>query len=520
MTNANSGSRSLARSLVVNTLLGFVTRFVYVTGWLVLAPVMVARLGAERFGFWAILGVVSGFFMTFDLGLGQALTKFVAEFTASGDHKGRRGVYTAGMLLYCMIGLLWAALLVAFHGLVLDFFHVPDAGRSEMSQALFAAALTALLLCPYTVIGSVLTGLQRLDLWNAIGTGVTLLQLAAVAALLALGHGLVAIAWAQTGSVAVGLAWAWLALRRADSALELDPSAMHPSLWGRLTRYSGALQVINLGVLCQFQLPKVLLGRMDSLTSVAHYELGLRVGFTAWSIALLLAPPLVPALSHLDSIGDRDRLMRLYRRASRYLVGAGMLVGGALVVLAQPLFAVWLGVGQGEAALVCAALGGLMMVNMLTTPGCLVVRGTGNPWMEARYQLVAIALHVVLGPLLIARMQLPGALLAMGISVSVGTLVFLVEFHRAWRVSLRQWLGESALPALTAVLLAGAVAWPIWNWAGGSLDGRASGLRATLAGAAAFAAIALPGLLIGGAFTREELLQMLALVRPGSRRPQ
>lgn len=505
--------RRLARSIVLSTLLGALTRFIYVAGWLVIAPYMLHRLGAERFGFWAILGVVSGLFLTFDFGVGAALTKFVAEFAAVGDLRARRGVFTLGLLLYVGVGVLWALALIGFRGVVLDFFHVPAASRAEMSAALVAAACTAVLLCAYTVLGSVLTGLQRLDLFNGIGSAVTLAQLVGVALLLASGRGLVAIAWLQAGTTAAGTLAAAVALRGLDPGLALDPGSASWPLWNRLTHYGGALQVINLGVLCQFQLPKILLGRLESLRDVAHYELGLRVAFTAWSVALLLAPPLIPALAHLDSIGDRERLMRLYRRASRYLVGAGFVIGGGLLALARPVFALWMGAGQAAAASVCAALGALMMVNMLTTPGCLVVRSTGRPWMEARYQIVAMVLHFSLALWLIPRLHLAGALAAMWISVAVGTAVFLTEFHRAWGESFGGWLRVAVWRTLAVVVAAGAVAWPVGRALGGAFAGRSDGLRATLGSAALYAVIVAVGLLASGALQLSELREIVALAR-------
>src|SRR5687767_15997822 len=52
-----------------------------------LIPVLLDRLGAERFGLLVLAWALVGYFGVFDLGLGRALTKIVAD--RIGDHTSR-----------------------------------------------------------------------------------------------------------------------------------------------------------------------------------------------------------------------------------------------------------------------------------------------------------------------------------------------------------------------------------------------------------------------------------------------
>ncbi|MCZ7592513.1 MAG: oligosaccharide flippase family protein [Kiritimatiellae bacterium] len=42
-------------------------------------PLLIKGLGTERFGLLSLVWMLVGYFGVFDLGLGQALTKFIAE---------------------------------------------------------------------------------------------------------------------------------------------------------------------------------------------------------------------------------------------------------------------------------------------------------------------------------------------------------------------------------------------------------------------------------------------------------
>ena len=53
--------------------------------WIVLTPIVLHHLGAERFGVWSLLFLLSGYLTTFDLGLGSSVIKFTAHHTAAGE---------------------------------------------------------------------------------------------------------------------------------------------------------------------------------------------------------------------------------------------------------------------------------------------------------------------------------------------------------------------------------------------------------------------------------------------------
>jgi O-antigen/teichoic acid export membrane protein len=476
------------RVLVRNTVLNFLGRAVYIGGWLLVAPFMLERLGAVRFGFWSLLSVIAGLFSTFDLGLGQSLTKFVAEFHASGDRRSQRAIFTMGLALYGGLALLWIAAIALGREVLLEFFHISVVDRPEMRWALVAAAISFGVTSVFTLFGSVLAGLHRLDRWNQITIGVTLLQLAGTWLLLHFGGGLRELVLNAGVTTLIGTAIAWMIIRRVEPAIGLDPRACSRALGGRLTHYGAALQVVNIGILVQFQVPKVFLGRMISLAAVSSYELGARVAFAAWSLPTLFAPPLFPAISHLDAAGERPRLLRLYRRAARYVVTLAFILSAALMALSGPLFAAWLGPGHAQAASAAFALAVLLGINILTTPGSIVVRATGQPWMEARYHIVAMALHVILAIVLIPRFGFQGALMALVLSGALGTFYFLRAFHRFLGEPLLGFAREVLAWPLLAAAAGGGLAW----WASGAIGAdastwtRARALVAVLRGGLAF----------------------------------
>ncbi len=75
------GARVLAR----NTLLNLIGRVVPLLVGVVAMPYVIRHLGPDRFGLLSLAWMVVGYFAIFNLGIGPATTKFVAEFLGRGE---------------------------------------------------------------------------------------------------------------------------------------------------------------------------------------------------------------------------------------------------------------------------------------------------------------------------------------------------------------------------------------------------------------------------------------------------
>ena len=487
----------LGGQIARNSIFSVAGRAVYVVGWAAVAPYMLQRLGTERFGLWSLLNVVSSLYLTFDLGLSSALTKFVAEFRASGDHVKLRGVYTATAITYAASSLIILAAVVLFRGPILDLFRIGPSLRAEATTAIVVAVAMYSLLNFYTMYSAILSGLHRLDLWNNVSVVVTILQLAGVWFVRSRGGGLSGL-FVNSGVVlALGILLCRRSVRQLAPEIRFGAAMFDPALFRRLATYGLALQVISLGVLFALQLEKVLFGSMVSLGAVTSYEFGFRVVTALWSIPSLLLPPLLPAVSHLDSTGDRARIVRLYRRASRYVFSVALPIASGILAMGPILFVAWLGPGHGDAALAAQALATMLGLNMLTGVGTAVARGIGRPWMEVRYQVIGMVAHLALALFWIPRYGYRGGLLAMVVGTTLGSLYFVWVFHRFLRESIGPFLLETFVRPLVAAGVAGLVtAWVIG--VAGSIDAlsRGEALGRLVLGVAVFVPVATAVLLV------------------------
>ena len=127
-------------------------------------PLLIDGLGLERFGILALAWMVVGYFGLFDLGLGRALTKLVAERLGAGQNAEIPPLVWTALLLMLLLG----AIGTVVDGLLCPWLigqvlKIPEALQTETLYAFYALALSIPVLVS-TAGAGILEAQQRLGL--------------------------------------------------------------------------------------------------------------------------------------------------------------------------------------------------------------------------------------------------------------------------------------------------------------------------------------------------------------------
>src|SRR4051812_49446222 len=104
-----TSGRVLARNAVWNLL----SQVAPMAAAVFTVPVLIAGLGTDRFGVLTLAWMVLGYFSLFDLGLGRALTKMVAEKLGLGLDRDLPSLVGTALGLMMALGLAGTALVAA-----------------------------------------------------------------------------------------------------------------------------------------------------------------------------------------------------------------------------------------------------------------------------------------------------------------------------------------------------------------------------------------------------------------------
>jgi O-antigen/teichoic acid export membrane protein len=424
-------------------------RVVAMLAWLVLTPPLVHALGPEGFGVWSLFYALSGWLGAMDLGFSQVALRFGAA-ARSRDSGTESGEYaTLAVVGYLVLGAVWLGLVLLWKDPALDLLRITGGARVLTAQAFVAGAFVFTASGIANTTSAALQAWDRFDLANGVTLTASLAQVAFLAWALVSHAGLTACLTAVSGGWAVAVVAGVLLLARGAPAFRWgSPAAARRRLAAALS-YGLPLQAANAMGVAHQQVGKLLIIRMVSLAGVVPYELGLRVTAACFTFAQLALVAVVPEASVLHARDQFAQLEALHRRAGRFVTAAAAVLTASLVAAAPALFTAWLGHADDAAAL---ALRGLAVAAYAAVVGGVsgaIARGAGRTRLELEWSAVALVLHAALGALLIPRMGLAGALVAIAIANVVAGVWFALRLAHAlgWRAGRIVW-EPYAVPAL------------------------------------------------------------------------
>jgi O-antigen/teichoic acid export membrane protein len=461
---------NLGRTLIRNSLSGGVAYAVDLLVTLLLAPYLLATLGAELFGVWILLVVVTNYFSLFDLGVSAGFIKHLTEAETLKRVNRRNQIVATGWVFYAAFSLLIIGVGVTAGGWLLRFLKVDPV----FTPVYWGVLLVFGIRNSCVVYRSMLFARQRIDVLNAIAVSGALLRAAGTVAVLALGYGLVGLV---TVSIGMALFHATLEVVMAYCAcdgLRLRPFAASLSTFRTLSRYGIRVQTSRLADLIYLHVDKLLLSHFVGLGAVTFYELGGKVAGLTRTFPTVLLQGLLPAATELEAQHNRARLLRLYVKSSKYLAALAFPLAAFSILEAKSIMRVWLGPGDhGGAALALQVLTVAYLFHLLMEVALAVARGIGVVQYEMRALLVTAMLNLSLSLLLIMQYGLPGALIGTMASMIIGYALFMRLFHRHVAFSFGDLVKEVYLVPFAGVAVASAAvtaAGYSFGWLEPSLD--------------------------------------------------
>lgn len=465
---------------------------------LVLVAYIVARVGPYGYGLWAVVGAFTGYAALFDLGVGSAYAKYIAEHAARGEPRNISSIVSTGFFFYALFGGLFVAVLWPVVGAVLDAIPAGapsatgDFGSAETRAELGYLVRGGLVLfavsnciAPFTALQ---TGLQRMGVTNAISVGASLVKVAATVAFLELDYGVRGLLYANAAVLAAfGIASAAAAFS-VFPALRISPALVDHATFGRLFRFGWRAQVSRLANLVTFETDVLVIAIvLRDFELAGLYKLGVELANKFRQVPAILLSALVPAASDFDARDDRDRIRKLYLLSSKYVALVAVPLTALLLGAAALMMKSWQGtsVDFEVPATVLRVLAVGYLANTLAGAGVTVALGMGRPDLQMKAGLLAMSSNIVLTVTLVLTVGFWGIPAATTISMVLSWLWFSRVFGRLVGVPAREAFRQALVwPALAAGAGLGVCA--LGDWFAYGLDGRMLNLTALTLAAGAF----------------------------------
>lgn len=381
-------------------------------------PMLIGGLGTARFGVLMLAWAVIGYFSLFDLGMGRALTKLVAEKLGTGrEQQDIPALVWTGLSIMISIGLAGTlVILLLSPWMVRGVLEIPQDLQSETLYAFYLLAFSVPMVIGAAGLRGVLEAQQRFDLVNAVRIPMSAFNYLGPLLVLPFSRNLAWVVAVLLGgrlvSVLVHLILCFYTMPQLRRGVVLRRAVVRPmfSLGGWMTVAHGVGSFL-------VSIDRFLIGALVSATAVAYYATPAEVVGALWIIPEALVGVLFAAFS-ASFLRDRDRTTRLFGQGVKCIFLSVFPITLVIATLAHEGLGLWLGPEFAqESAPVLQWLAFGILVNTLTFVPYALIQSAGRPDLTAIVHVVEFCFYLLIAWWLIGSYGLMGAVAAYVIRV-------------------------------------------------------------------------------------------------------
>jgi len=361
-------------------------------------PIIVSKLGVDLYGLYVICGSLIGFMTLVDLGIGQTVIKYVAEYEATNQRDKVNAVLGVAFLIYLVIGVFSVTCLYVFAPwLAAGLYELPD----KQTLAVDVLRITVVPLF-FSYINqfflNVCKAYHRFDLPAIVNNLGNLGGIALATSLLLAGYGLREVMWGTAFvqcMVVIGGYWA---------SVEVLPCHIKPrpafeqNIFTEIISFSAYTFVGNFVGSLVSRADKLLIGVVIGTEAVTYYQIPFTIAQMANGIIHTLVHIAFPRFSEMFSLRDRVGLLALYRLANDMVFLISMVIAVMLITAGGPFLALWISPEFAQkASPLLQIMGVYFFFHSNTVVGYWVLQGGGQAKLTAFMSVVdAIAYFVAL----------------------------------------------------------------------------------------------------------------------------
>lgn len=388
-------------------------------------PYIVHKLGPDSYGILTLVWTVTGYFAFLDLGLGNAIIKFVAEFHSKGNSERVNEVIGATLLIVSTLGIIGGVILLLFAKTLVtkvlkvppDFFSVAYWAFSISSVGYFATMLLS-------VFAAVPNGLNRYDITSVVTVLMGALTIVGNAFLLYLGLGLIEIVVFNV-LISVAAIFTYVFILRN----------IYPHIrFGLFFRWTTISNIVSFGLfsllsrvafLINYHADRLVIGVLLGVSWVTYYVVPFTLINRLTALTFRLGCVIFPAISELHGQRRFDTITEMYLTSSRVILAVSTAICLPLFVFGDRLLILWMGQDFGlklGLVVVFVTLG--LYLSAFTNVPTFVVDGLGKPRVSGIAALSNAILNISLAIPLAKQLGINGVAFSFFLSNALVTFAF------------------------------------------------------------------------------------------------
>lgn len=417
-------------------------------------PRLIEALGHDRYGFLAIVWTVIGYVGIFDLGVGRAMTRVVAERLGANDRQGADAVAQTAMMFLFLVGIAVAAMFLLFAGTIVGLLGVPEEMREEGVNAVRILAIGV----PFVMLTSgyrgCLEAYAKFPMLNMIRAGMGLFTyLAPLLAVSLISPRLeVMVSSVVVMRLVANQVHRWATTRECGVVLHLRK--MEIARLKQLVGLGGWMTVSNVIGPVMSDLDRLIIGTLVPVATVGYYATAFDVVNQVIMMPYAITSAAFPVIAGFQS---QESARQLYAFVVKCVVVTVLPILVLVIGFAHPVLQFWLGAEFGGAAAPVAQIIAVgLFFNCLAQTPVMMIQTRGSPKWIAINHMIELPLFVLVLYLLTKEYGIIGTAIAWSLRATIDAFVLfvIVELKVVRRSIPIRTVGVSLMLAVGSFVLA------------------------------------------------------------------
>jgi O-antigen/teichoic acid export membrane protein len=437
---------------------------------LVLPPFVIHQLGNDRNGVVVVIGSVLAAVALLQIGMPQALSRYVAVARERKDTAELSRVMSSGMafLVVCaVIGILVVGLFVLAPELLLAW--PAQMSRQTVQYMIVIMGILTVLNMPLCFGHMAFVGRERFVLHSMLQAGGFVLRFVMVyGLLLAFPGNILVYAASSSGSVTLHTALVFLLALCLFRDGRLSLGSVNWGILKKMLTYGLAVMLGSMALMLYIQADYFLIGKLIDPASVTMFSLAVTWALVLRNVLKAATSVISPAAARTHVAGGQEALSLMLLRATKYGLLAAVAPLVFLCFYRYHLMDVWMGPGYGQAATIMLPILLADVVSHAVTGGTEMLVGMGRVRPILIIDMVGGVANIALSLLLVLglKMDLMGFSLAYFLVLFLRNAVVLpIYFTRVFKIGpweyFRKSYGGALLCAVALVPCVYGISWII-----------------------------------------------------------
>lgn len=403
---------------------------------LIITPLLVANFGIEQYGIYILVTSIFGYYGIFDLGMGQGLIKFVAEYNSTDATHELNDAVNSIFTFQLMMGFVLSGSIVIFSKNIVHLLNVSAVFYDESVTALKIATIGFFFSMLAATYSSAIKGLERFGGVTVVDS-ISNLFLNVFLLIIVMQHfGIKEAVWANVLIATVQLiAYAMLFKRHKNSYrfglkfnVPIIKKFLSFTLYLFLSKISGILSKYGVRFIISFFLgpsavtlfviPSKLLGAIGGVLSSA-------------------AGALFPYTSRLAVLGKKNEIKRSFVKSNIIFASISIPISIFVIIYSKPIMTLWMGAEfAADSWLILSILTLSSLIGSFTAIPLHVILGLGKSKLVLLFSTFIVTSYLIFLPLLTKTLGVHGAAIAMLLTASLNIGLVMIKTTRAIGVGL------------------------------------------------------------------------------------